>query len=258
METELTKKESFELLSTYEGMDENLKAEIKEELEDFDDVGGIECRKIKIPTGKSKAFEVESENPDDPDMEKELLAVILLTHKMNSRWEGDYNNENRMPVCSSWDAKQGMNLQTGEIKSCDTCSYNTFHRDGMGKKCKNTRRIYLILNGNPHLYILTVPPTSLNSVNKQLKRIIESGVPLTRTIVAFRLEAATSKGGKDYAKITVEKVGELTQEQGNLTRQMREKIKKQYAVAVNNGNQASTEGFINIPEDTIDQELPFH
>ena len=234
-----------------------------------------------MPTGNSKAFEVEGDNPDDPDMMKELRGVILFTHKMNAHWEGDYGGENRMPVCSSWDAKQGIAFDTGEVTNCDTCSYNEFKGNGQGKECKNTRRIYLMLDGKPYLYLLTVPPTSLNAVSKQLKRLITGGTPLTRMVVAFRLESAKSKGGKDYAKITVEKAGDLSKEQGDMARQMREEIKKQYkTVAVDNddynvGDGSGTQGqaaegqqpqpgsmpddgFMEIPDAVEEGELPFN
>lgn len=276
---EVTVNGAFELITMYAGLDEDLKAEIEDELDDFDDAGGIDCRRIKMPTGNSKAFEVESDNPDDPDMQKELRGVILFTHKMNARWEGDYGGENRMPVCSSWDAKQGIAFETGEAVNCDTCRYNEFKGNGQGKECKNTRRIYLMLDGRPYLYLLTVPPTSLNAVSKQLKRLITGGTPLTRMAVTFRLESAKSKGGKDYAKITVEKAGDLTKEQGDLARKMREEIKKQYTtVAVNNDDynvgddssapgtacqqyqpeNAPEDGFMNIPDAIGDDELPFN
>ena len=276
---EVATNDAFKLIPMYAGMDEELKAEIEDELDDFEDAGGIDCRRIKMPTGNSKSFEVESDNPDDPDTQKELRGVILFTHKMNARWEGDYGGENRMPVCSSRDAKQGVAFGTGEAINCDTCEYNEFKGNGQGKECKNMRRIYLMLDGKPHLYLLTVPPTSINSVSKQLKRLITGGSPLTRIVVAFRLESAKSKGGKDYAKITVEKAGDLTKEQGDLVRQMREEIKKQYTtVAVDNddynvsdssnapgaaGQQyqpenAPNDGFMNIPDAIGDDELPFN
>ena len=270
---------TFKLIPMYAGLDDELKAEIEDELDDFEDAGGIDCRRIKMPTGNSKSFEVESDNPDDPDTQKELRGVILFTHKMNARWEGEYGGENRMPVCSSWDAKQGVAFGTGEAINCDTCEYNEFKGNGQGKECKNTRRIYLMLDGKPHLYLLTVPPTSLNAVSKQLKRLITGGTPLTRIVVTFRLESAKSKGGKDYARITVEKAGDLTKEQGNLARQMREEIKKQYTtVAVDNDDynvsdsssapgaaqaqqtqlgSAPDDGFMEIPDAIEEGELPF-
>ena len=99
--------------------------------------------------------------------------------------------------------------------------------------------------------------------------------------MAFRLESAKSKGGKDYAKITVEKAGDLSKEQGDMARQMREEIKKQYkTVAVDNddynvGDGSGTQGqaaegqqpqpgsmpddgFMEIPDAVEEGELPFN
>lgn len=263
---------TFNLVPRYAGMSEELKEELEDELEGLEDAGGIDCRMIKMPSGNSKAFEVESEDLDDPDLEKELRGVIIFTHRMNARWEGEYGGENRMPACSSWDGKQGTFFETGEIVDCGGCPYNAFKDDGSGKECKNTRRVYLMLDGRPQLYLLTVPPTSLKAVSKQLKRIITNGSPLTRSVVAFKLEAAKSKGGVDYAKVSVTRVGDLTKEQGDMARQMREEIKRQYttvgvdaeecdAAGAAAGDGAplppSPDGFMNIPDGPGDDGTPF-
>ena len=50
--TEIVAETIFQLIPKYEGMDEALKAEIEEELDDLDEEGGIECRRIK--PGKAK------------------------------------------------------------------------------------------------------------------------------------------------------------------------------------------------------------
>ena len=271
---------TFELVSMYSGMDEELKAQLQEEMDDLGADSGIDCRQIKMPTGTIKAFAVESDNPDDPDMMKELEGVILYTHLMNARWEGDYSGENRMPVCSSWDAKTGIQFGTGECMNCDRCSYNQFteRADGTsGKDCKNMRRIYLMLNGKPQLYLLTVPPTSLNDVKKQLKRIMSRGIPYTRMVVTFKLVSATSRGGQSFAKLTVEKTGDLTPEQSQMARAMREEILKQYQnIAITSDDyytpedqqagvysapaagQAGTDGFMDVPDGLSEENLPFN
>lgn len=57
--TKVAENKAFNLIPMYAGIDEDLKAEIEDELDDFEDAGGIDCRRIKMPTGNSKAFEVE-------------------------------------------------------------------------------------------------------------------------------------------------------------------------------------------------------
>ena len=40
-----------------------------------------------------------------------------------------------------------------------------------GKACKNMRRIYLLMDNDPNFYLLSVPPTSIKDVNKQLAKM---------------------------------------------------------------------------------------
>lgn len=291
---EVAKAGTFNLLSVYTGMSEEQKAEYQDELDDLGG-SGIDYRQIKMPTGKVKTFIVESEDPEDPDMEKELRGVILFTHLMNARWEGDYSGENRLPVCTSWDAKQGVVMSTGECVMCDHCKYNQFREraDGtMSKECKNMRRIYLMLDGKPQLYLLTVPPTSLKDTQKQLRRIMSGGKPYTQIVLSFTLTGAVSKGGQDYAKLSISYVGDLSQEQVALTKTMRAEIRDQFKdiaitsedydisasaagrdsaagnydagtsaaerdSAENAPDGASLDGFMNIP-DGIEEDLPFN
>lgn len=276
---EVAKPEPFKLISVYSGMTDEEKAEYRDELDDLGG-GGIDYRQIKMPTDKIKSFAVESEDPDDPDLKKELRGVILFTHLMNARWEGSYSDKSKVPVCTSMDAKQGTVTETGKIISCDNCPYNQFkeREDGtIGKECKNMRRIYLMLDGLPQLYLLTVPPTSLKDTQKQLRRLMSKGKSYTQMVLSFTLTGAVSQGGKNYAKLSISYAGDLYQEQVELTRAMRKEILDQYkniaitsedydvAPAAGAAGQdsapaepaASLDGFMNIPDDMADDNLPF-
>ena len=57
---------NFDLVTGYEGMDEDTRAELEDEMDDFDD-GGTIARMIRIPAGGGKNFQVETEDPDDPE-----------------------------------------------------------------------------------------------------------------------------------------------------------------------------------------------
>ena len=265
----------FDLVSMYSGMDEAAKAEFEDELSDLGD-GGIDYRVIKMPSGKVKSYTVEGDDPEDPDQEKELVGVMVFTHQMNARWEDAFGGESKAPVCSSWDARTGFNTNDNKTYECDRCPYNQFKDDGSGivrKECKNMRRIYLMLNGKPNLYMLVVPPTSLRDVRTQLKRIMSGGRTYTSMILSFTLTGAVSKGGQDYAKVVIKKVGDLTPEQAQAAKQMRESIKESYKnVTITSDDYYTPEdeapqaapapatgpdGFMDIPEG-IQDELPFH
>lgn len=83
---ELATVENFKIVTGMEAMDEELRAELEDELDDLDDDGGIDAKHIKIPSGGGKAFEVETDDPDDPEVMKEVTGVIIFTHRMNAYW----------------------------------------------------------------------------------------------------------------------------------------------------------------------------
>lgn len=252
----------FSIVTGFEDMDEDLMAELREEMEDLDDEKGIACRQIKIPSGGGKAFEIESDDPDDPEVEKEVTGVIIFTHRMNSYWEGDFGSSddgNRAPTCSSIDAKQGINIQTGEIRNCDSCPLNQFNADGSGKPCKNMRRVYLMMSGRPEIYMISVPPTSIKDINKQLAKIMGTQkIPYTRMVVTFKLEKAKNKGGIEYSKVVVEKSGILPEMLFAKTAEMRRQLKEKYkevAITLEDFNPAAAdEGFMEAPDEAA---VPF-
>lgn len=149
--TELAPVENFALTTAYDGLDPELAAELKDQMDDLDDESGINCRTIKIPSGGSLAFTVQGDEDGDEDYPKEIEGVIVFTHRMNGYWPNAFgsstNPEDKIPVCSSMDGKSGLNIRTGEICECDKCPCNQYGSDpngGKGKACKNMRRIYLM------------------------------------------------------------------------------------------------------------------
>lgn len=232
---ELAVLDTFKLTNPYEGMDPELLAELEDELDDLDDESGITCRRIKMPSGGALAFEVQGEDEDDVEYVKELQGVILYTHRVNGYWSkalGD-GEGGTPPDCSSMDGKMGINTTTGECISCDTCPLNQYGSDprgGDGKACKNMRRLYLMVSGDPNCYLLTVPPTSIKDVNKKLRALLTSGTPYIGMVVSIKLTKETNKGGVDYAKIVLNKAGLLpagvVAQAKELRRQMKDKFKE--------------------------------
>lgn len=281
MKNEVATKEAtkFDLVSGYEGMSDEDRAEFEDEFSDLDDgTTGIMARHIKVPSGGGKAFEIEGDTEDDTEVVKEVQGVIIFTHRMNAYWPSSFGQgeagTNTPPECSSMDAKKGYNYKTGKTTDCDTCPFNQFGEGG--KPCKNLRRIYLMRNGSPNVYLLSVPPTSMKDVSRGLARIMGNGkVPYTKMVVSFKLVPATSKGGINYSKIAISKVGDLTPEQGKQVSEIRKQVKEQYEsvqitaadyntepdndsapASDNTQAQAAPDGFMNIP-DIPEEELPF-
>lgn len=237
--TALATMDSFAIASRYEGIDPELLAELKDEMEDLDPESGITCRQIKVPSGGGIAYEVQGDDDDDADPMKEIQGVIVFTHRLSGYWPGSFGSakdaKDKIPVCSSMDGKTGFRPDTGEVIECETCPYNQYGtgvdekgNPSKGKACKNMRRIYLMMDGDPNFYLLSVPPTSIKDVNKQLAKILASGTPYTGMIVSLTLEKTQNSNGVAYSKVVIKKKGLLPQAAAAKVIQLRNEIKSQY------------------------------
>lgn len=238
-DTALATTDSFQIANRYEGLDPDLLAELRDQLEDLDPETGITCRMIKIPAGGKLAYEVQGESEDDVEYMKEINAVIIFTHRVNGFWPNAYgtssNPEDKVPACSSMDGKSGVWGDTGELRTCETCPLNQFGsaaaskgEQARGKACKNMRRLYLMMDGDPNFYLLTVPPTSIKEVNRQLAKIIGGGTPYTGLTVKLTLEKAKNASGVEYSKVLISKSGLLSPAVAAKALELRRQIKAQY------------------------------
>ena len=240
--TALATVDTFKIANRYEGIEPELLAELQDQMEDLDPESGITCRQIKVPSAGGIAYEVQGEDDGDADPMKEVEGVILFTHRLNGYWPNAFgtasNPEDKIPTCSSMDGKTGIvqaGSRSGEVINCETCPYNQYGtgvddkgNPKKGKACKNMRRIYLMMDGDPNFYLLTVPPTSIKDVNKQLAKILASGTPYTSMIVGFTLEKAQNSNGVAYSKVVVKKKGLLPPDAAAQVLQLRNQIKAQY------------------------------
>lgn len=233
--TDLALVGEFRIATPFEGLSPEELEELKDQMDDLEDESGISCRMIKIPAGGKLAYEVQGDEEGEEEYLKEIDGVVIFTHRLNGYWPNAFgtsnNPEDKIPVCSSMDGKSGLNTQTGALEECERCPLNAYGSDvkgGKGKACKNMRRIYIMRDGNPNFYMLTVPPTSIKEVNKTLNRILAKGIPYTGLLLTFKLAKATNANGIDYSTVTIEKKGILPPETAAAAREMRRQIKSRY------------------------------
>lgn len=127
-ETALAVADNFQLMNRYEGIDPELLAELQDEMDDLDPESGITCLKIKIPSGGGLAYEVQTDEEDDAEYMKQIDGVVIFTHRANGFWPGAYGSgedQNQPPACASMDGKTAIWTDTGELRSCEGCPYQT-------------------------------------------------------------------------------------------------------------------------------------
>ena len=118
--------------------------------EEMDGLGSLPFDRVKIPSGGGLAFEVPGEDDENPESATEIVGVILDHHPVNAYWREKFAGGNEQPDCSSFDGKQGVDRETGEIKDCASCPYNQFGSDDKGKACKNVHRVFILRSTSIH------------------------------------------------------------------------------------------------------------
>ncbi len=116
--SDLMKQEKFMLPTMIEG---DFSAE-----ELAEDADGLQMsfQRVKIPAGGTLQFEMPSDDPDNPDYEKNLVGVILHNHATCAYWPaGSEYDDDTTPLCSSVDGKVGIGTPGG---ACAACVMNRF------------------------------------------------------------------------------------------------------------------------------------
>ena len=208
----------------------------------------IEFDRVKIPSGGGLAFEVPGDDPDNPDMMKELVGVIVDHHPVNAFWSDKYAGQNNPPDCSSMDGKTGQGNPGGV---CKNCPYNQWGSDPDtgGKACKNMHRIYLLRDGDLFPLLITLPPTSIKPFSNYLaKRVIGRGKRSYGVITKISLRRETNKSGIAYSQAQFAAAGELPADEVQKAAEYAQGIK-----AITRGQEVFADEYVSEP--TAEEEI---
>ncbi len=191
----------------------------------------VDFDRVKIPSGGGLAFELPGEDEDDYETEKTITGIIVDQHSTNAYWADSYAGGNAPPDCSSMDGKSGID-KAGATHGCAGCPNNQWGSDlkqdgsfGRGKACKNSRRIYILREGEMFPLLLTLPPTSLKNFGNFLaKRVLARDKLPAEVITEVSLKKATSGDGISYSQAKFKIVGLLSEEKVREVRKYAESI----------------------------------
>lgn len=190
------------------GMKE-LVAEMKEAMEECD--GNI-YYKAKMAAGGGKSFEIITGDDDSDVVVPSITGVIVDNHRCNAYFDED-SGGNSPPVCSSNDAKFGINIETGEQIPCAKCPLNEYGSSskGKGKACKNMHRLYILTEGCPLPVVLSLPPTSLKAwQNYRLSTLAMKKLKPHEVVTEIALSTETSSTGNKYSVAKFKLCGRLS------------------------------------------------
>lgn len=165
--------------------------------------------RVKIPSGGGLVFELPGDDPDEPEMVRELVGVIIDHYPVQVYWENPLTGESAPPDCYSNDGKIGIGDPGG---SCAKCPFNQWGSGkGKGKACKSQRRIFLLREGDGLPIQLTLPPTSLKNFSDFItKRIVGKGRRTYGVITKITLKRCKNNDGIEYSEAQFAVVRDLT------------------------------------------------
>ncbi len=182
----------------------------------MEDLEGVQIRfpKIKIPSGGGVAWEIPSDDPESPDIEKVLTGVIMDHYLCNGFWEKGLDDKdsdkNAPPDCSSMDGKIGVLREGyenphgvgGQCVACPANQYGSDPRGGKGKWCKNMRRIFILREEQGLPNQINVPPTSLRNFDSFMsERVVGRGRKSSGVVTKLTLKKVKNANGIDYAEV---------------------------------------------------------
>lgn len=102
--------------------------------------------RVKVPSGGGLTFMLQEPDANGNTDFREINAVILTHHPMQSYFQGKYTGGNARPECSSMDGSFGVGSPGG---NCARCYLNQFGTaENNSKACKRKHRIYILKEGD--------------------------------------------------------------------------------------------------------------
>ena len=150
-----------------------------------------------------------------PDGEKtqKFIGIILDSNRINAFWHHSFSESGGgdPPDCFSMDGiVPEASCPDPQHDSCTKCPHNEFGSDGRGKACKNMKRAHVLLDDSALPYRLTIPPTSLKSIDTYVSLLTGQGVPYQLVITEIGLREVANKDGIKYSEVTFKQVGNVT------------------------------------------------
>lgn len=200
--TEVVSYDLDHLMKTY--------AAVKEAQEE---VGGTITFRAKLPK-EGKSFLIDTGDEDNLISVPTIEGVVVYSHLCNARFDPASRNE--PPICSSMDAKVGVDLEDGAVHNCETCEFNQFGTAGQGKRgkaCKNMIRLYILTDSSPIPILLSLPPTSMKNwqtyrYGLSLDQLSPKGVLTELSLV----NAVSKTSGDKFVKVKPRFKGILSEE----------------------------------------------
>lgn len=204
-----------------------------------EDIGVADLNRIKVPAGGGTLWTVPTIEGDKS--EKDLTGIIMHIAARRAYWRS-LNPSGDPPDCSSADCITGVGDPGGDCASCPLNAWGSAVKGdgskGRGKRCKESRLIFLLRPGRNLPEIVVAPPGSLKAFKKYR---LDLQVPFFACLTRLSLKKAINKDGIGYAEIVSEFVGPLDAQQTDYVRRYAETLTGVFTAAARDHSDVADE-----------------
>lgn len=190
--------------------------------------------RVKTPAGGSKTWTYLDGGNNEVES-KSIDGVLVYYGKRGTLWGTEEITKGRLPVLVSYDLRtaERVNDDLGDLDpaALEACRIGDrvydwqrlpWNKDGTGKggfgrRCKESRLLAVLQQGQAFPVIVSIGPGSLKTVSPFVTRL---EVPHYRAVVSLSLDRAVSQGGIDYSQVVPRLVGRLSVEAGREVRRL--------------------------------------
>lgn len=190
--------------------------------------------RVKTPAGGSKTW-VYSDSGNNEVESKTIEGILVYYGQRGTLWGGEDITKGKPPVLVSYDLRTAERVSDdiGDLDpaALEACRIGAgvydwqklpWNKDGTGKggvgrRCKESRVLAVLQEGEAFPVIVSAGPGSLKTVCPFVTRL---PVAHFRAKVSLSLDKATSVGGIDYSQIIPRLVGTIGKEAGAAIRKL--------------------------------------
>lgn len=188
--------------------------------------------RVKTPAGGGKTWVYLDAGNNEVET-KAIEGILVYYGQRGTLWGSEDIAKGKPPVLVSYDLRTAERL-SDDIGDLDASALEACRigdrlydwqrlpwnkdgsgRGGFGRRCKESRLLAILQEGEAFPLLVSAGPGSLKTVCPFVTRL---PVAHYRAKVSLTLERATSQGGVDYSQIVPRLVGQLSREAGNAIR----------------------------------------
>ena len=174
-------------------------------------IGQFDLTRVKMPTGGGLKFDLPTLEGDK--QVNSIEGILVFWKEQRTYWDASFDESGggAPPDCESENLLTGTGRPGGNCKVCPFNQWGSAEK-GNGKKCRQTKILFLLQPESFLPLVITATPGSLKSATGFFTQLTAVGLPYFGVKVSIGLTAETNANNIKYAAMSFTVVERLSDE----------------------------------------------